>query len=162
MKSLCVLCLVLLVAASGCVGAQINTDKVTDADLLEYGLCSINVKDTTALETTATGKYNVAKGTTFYKKTTKIPALLGSTFGIKYVVNGEPEGKEVNLKLKVTHPPIKGKTLSKATVIARLGIWRADFYTFDEPYELVTGNWTFQIYYEDKLLIDKQFLIFKE
>ena len=148
-------CLVILFLIIGCAGSQFGSQKIFGAETLDYGICTINLKETVSSDTTASGYYNETEGVEFTNKTTNIPAEMGISFGIKYVVNGEPEGSKVKLKLVVIHPPIKGKSKSSAMVEAKIGTWRADFYTFNESYELVEGEWIFQIYQKENLLLEE-------
>lgn len=155
-------CLTMLFLVFGCAGSQVGSQNIFDAETLDYGICTINLKETVSSDTTASGGYNVTEGVVFTNKTTNIPAKKGISFGIKYVVNGEPEGSKIKLKVVAIHPPIKGRTKSSAKVDAKIGTWRADFYTFNESYELVAGEWIFKIYHNDKLLIEKAFMVSKE
>ena len=154
-------CLAMLIFIFGCAGSQIDPKNIFGAETLDYGICIINLKKTVSSDTTASGGYNVTEGVIFKNKTTNIPAEKGISFGIKYVVNGEPEGSKVKLKVVAIHPPIKGRTKSSAMVDAKVGTWRADFYTFNENYELLEGEWIFQIYDRDNLLIEKSFTVSK-
>ena len=154
-------CLAILFFIFGCAGSQVDPKNIYGAEILDYGICTINLKETVSSDTTASGGYNVTEGVKFTKKTTNIPAEKEISFGIKYVVNGKPEGSKVKLKVIAIHPPIKGRTKSSAMVDAKVGTWRADFYTFNENYELVEGEWIFQIYYKNNLLIEKSFTVSK-
>jgi hypothetical protein len=155
------ICLAKLFLILGCAASQVDSQKIFGAETLDYGICNINLKETVSSDTTASGGYNITKGVVFISKTTNIPAEKGISFGIKYVVNGEPEGSKVKLKVVAIHPPIKGKIKSSAMVDAKIGTWRVDHYTFNESYELVEGEWIFQIYYKENLLIEKSFMVSK-
>jgi hypothetical protein len=155
---------ILIIVIIICVFTSISyaKEKIIDATLLDYGICNATVKETTNSETTATGQYNIIENTTFTEKTETIPAKLKTSFGIKYIVNGEPQNQEVKLLVRLIHPPIKGKTKSEAEVKAKIGVERFDVYSFDEEYELVPGEWIFQIFYKKQLLVEKSFKIIKD
>ncbi len=154
-------CLAMLFLILGCAGSQVDSQKIFGAEILDYGICNINLKETVSSDTTASGGYNITEGVVFISKTTNIPAEKGLSFGIKYVINGEPEGSKVTLKVVAIDPPIKGKTKSSAIVDAKIGTWRAEHYTFNESYEMVKGEWIFQIYHKEHLLIEKSFMVSK-
>ena len=154
-------CLAILICLLGCAGSQVERKNVDGAKILDYGMCTINLKETAPSDTTASGGYNATEGVIFTSKTTNIPAEKGISFGIKYVVDGDPEGSKIKLKVVAIHPSIKGKIRSSAMVDAKAGTWRADFYTFNEDYELVEGEWIFQVYWKDNLLIDQSFTVSK-
>jgi hypothetical protein len=144
---------------SSCAGSQSAPVQITNLQLLDYGLLNINVKDTINKATTATGKHNVVDEVEFYKQTADISPQLKDTFGIKYQINGTPEGNITYLTYKVVHPSIKGRTSSSVNVKATIGSWRADFYTFDEEYELVEGEWKMQIWDKNQMLLEKTFTV---
>jgi hypothetical protein len=146
---------------SSCAGMQSTPIQINSLQLLDYGLLNINVKKTIDKSTTATGKHNVVDEIEFYKQTTDIFPKIKNTFGIKYQVSGTPDGKIATLTFKVIHPPIKGRTMSTAKVKATVGSWRADFYTFDEEYELVEGVWIMQIWDKNHMLLEKTFTVKK-
>lgn len=141
--------------------AEVNSSpaQITGLRLLDYGLLHVNIKKTKDKSTTATGKHNVVESAEFYKRTSEIIAKKKTTFGVKYQVNGTQTGKIVNLTYKVLHPPIQGKTMSSVKVKGTIGSWRADFYTFEEDYELVEGNWKMQILDGNKVLLEKIFTV---
>lgn len=153
--------LVLLFCAgiSSSAGAQSTAIQINSLQLLDYGLLNIHIEKTINKSTTATGKHNVIDEIEFYKQTSDISAKINNTFGIKYQVNGTPEGAIANFTFKVIHPPINGRTMSSADVKATVGSWRADFYTFEEEYELVEGEWKLQIWDNNTMLLEKAFTI---
>jgi len=151
----------IILMLSSCASMQSTPIQINNLQLLDYGLLNISGKKTIDKSTTATGKHNVVDGIEFYNKTTDIFPNLKDTFGIKYQVNGTPEGKIAKFTFKVLHPPIKGRTMSTAKVKATVGSWRADFYTFDEKYELVEGEWKMQIWDKNQMLLEKTFTVKK-
>jgi hypothetical protein len=146
---------------SSCAGVNNTPTQISDLNLLDYGLMKINVKKTIEKSTTASGKYNVTDGVEFIETTSNITAKKKTTFGIKYQVNGTPTGRKVDLTVKIIHPKIKGKTVSTAKVKGTIGSWRSTFYTFDEDYELVEGEWRIQVWFENSMLLEKAFMVRK-
>jgi hypothetical protein len=155
--------LVLLFCAgiSSSAGAQSTPIQINNLQLLDYGLLNIHMEKAIDKSTTATGKHNVIDDIEFYKQTSDITAQIKDTFGIKYQINGFPEGTIADFTFKVIHPPINGRTMSSAQVKATVGSWRADFYTFEEEFELVEGEWTMQIWDKNRMLLEKAFTVTK-
>lgn len=149
--------IVTLVLITGCTGINTTPVNVSNLELLDYGLLNISVKNQIDMATTATGKHNVTVGVEFYETTNEIEAIKNKTFGIKYKITGTPVGEIANFTFKVTHPPINGKTESKVKIKGKIGSWRADFYTFDEDYELVAGEWKMQILEQSSTLLEQIF-----
>ena len=151
-----------IVLFTSCVTSQNNAIKITGVELLDYGLLNNNFKEKVSKANTATGQYNESSGVEFYEKTTHIIAQKGLTFGIKYRLIGEPAGNKVSLTFKIIHPPIKGKTSGHVKVTGTIDSWRSDFYSFDEEYELVEGEWIFQVYHQDNMLLEKSFTVSRQ
>jgi hypothetical protein len=84
---------------------------------------------------------------------------LKTSFGIRYIINGEPQNQEIGILARLIHPPIKGKTKSELNTKAKIGVERFNIYTFDEEDELVPGAWIFQIFYKKQLLVEKSFVV---
>lgn len=101
-------------------------------------------------------------------QTDKIPARLGTLFGFGYVIEGTPVGQNVNLMLKVLYPsavkdPKTGKTSSESTSYVSKPIGKPTHYgfSFEDPSELVTGVWTFEIHYKGKRQAQVKFTVEK-
>ena len=113
------------------------------------------------------------------KLTYKIPARLGTSFGLKYYVNGNPPGAKVNITQrwlfpypgvkhpetgKLTHyyderikPPI-GRTMQGNYLI----FWSiAAIQKFTKPSDLVPGEWKLQLWHGRKKLKEKTFTVYK-
>lgn len=111
----------------------------------------------------ATGKRRYNSKPVFLEKATNIPAILGYSFGFRYKVYGMPVNSLVELKKVLKYPELKGKSSSSSKLICMTdsegSIEKATGYTFDEEFELVPGIWTFEIWYNEKLLVTKSFNI---
>lgn len=150
-----------MVLSLSCAGIESNAAQISEIRLTDYGILRLDMEKAAEAPVTAPGGQNVIRNAVFTEKTTSIPARKGSTFGIQYSVHGNPEGQTVELTYMVLHPPIKGQTSSSAKVKAAIGSQRADFYTFEEEYELVEGAWKMQIHQNDKLLLEQTFFVYK-
>jgi len=97
----------------------------------------------------------------FCCQTTKIPAKLGITFGVRHQFIDIPELGVIHSI--ITHPPMLSpsgeyKTTTSSTK-SPTGI--GDTYTFDTKEEVLSGVWTFSYYYNDKLLCQKKFTVYE-
>lgn len=116
---------------------------------------------------------NTSTGKSFYKpiiqqleETNKIPIKKDAHMSLQYRIWNIPINKHyVKLRRVLIHPPmtlpdgsvttgsdykITGK-VSAGQVIAYTG------YGLNEEYEMIEGDWTFQIWYQDKKVIEKTF-----
>jgi len=98
------------------------------------------------------------------QKTERIPGVLGTSFGVRFEIVGEPQGTLVTLKL-VTRFPAPGLRNPAGKVLLtsendrqfRIGEPTSRSYSFDEPWEIVPGIWTLEFWYEGKLVGAQKF-----
>ena len=116
-------------------------------------------------ENTSTGKLIRNAKLEFVEQTDRVPLRRGVYFGYKYWLKIEPDKSRADLKRVLIHPEMTLPNGSKATHSERAirkrttyGIVTAlDGYALSEDYELVEGNWTFQLWYKDDLLVEQTF-----
>jgi len=116
-------------------------------------------------EDTSTGKLIRKAKLAFVEQTERIPLRKGVYFGYKYWLKIEPDQSRANLRRVLIHPEMTmpdGSKVSRSerTIKKRTthGIVTAlDGYALSEDYELVEGDWTFQLWYEDNLLVEQTF-----
>jgi hypothetical protein len=101
--------------------------------------------------------------------TQTIPAILGSHFGFEYKITGAPVGANVKVREIVLYPPGGIRPPGKAAVnqyateqnIAIGTKSRLTWYAFDDPWELVPGKWTFQVWYGNHKIAEQTFTVVK-
>ena len=114
---------------------------------------------------TSTGKLIRNAKLEFVEQTERIPLRKGVYFGYKYWLKIEPDKSRADLRRVLMHPEM---TLPDGTRVSRSerairkrtthGIVTAlDGYALSEDYELVEGDWTFQLWYKDDLLVEQAF-----
>lgn len=94
-------------------------------------------------------------------------ARVGIGFGIRFRAVGAPDGARVVLRSvwKIPEPgihnPNNGNTYrqSVADFTAVIGKPHMRGYQFDEPWEVVSGDWTIEIWQGDRKLLEKSFTI---
>src|SRR5215469_8874785 len=96
-----------------------------------------------------------------------VPACIGMRFGIRYNVVGAPNGAPENITT-TTRFPLPGLAMPGAAepilvnryvVSADIGRGGYHGYRFDEPWELVPGRWTLEIWSRDRLLASHSFMV---
>ena len=116
-----------------------------------------------------TGKIVTLPVLELVKQTDRIPLVKDTYFAYRFSISYLP--KEVvakpfaELRKVLIHPEMTLPDGSKTTGAEQVYRERPsagqvlgfDGYTFSEDYELVEGDWTFQIWYEDKLLVEQKF-----
>jgi Domain of unknown function (DUF3859) len=107
---------------------------------------------------TATGTYTRVQRADFPEDSTSlIPATLGIDFGVARSFKNIPKSGIV--ELVISHPAIvtpDGRRLTKS-VIPTSPTAFGNSYRFDQPYEVVPGEWTFEFFYEGVRLCGKAF-----
>ena len=114
---------------------------------------------------TSTGKLIRKPKLEFVETTTRIPLRKGTYFGYKYWLKIEPDKSRADLRRILIHPEMimpDGSKVSRSerTIRKRTthGIVTAlDGYALSEDYELVEGDWIFQLWYKDDLLVEQTF-----
>jgi hypothetical protein len=119
-----------------------------------YGLIAETDADSSATGTsTAAGNMTNGELANFEPEPTPlVPAVLGAHFGVLRKLANIPVGD--NVELVISHPPIAmpdGKQQER-TVQPAAADSIADAYRFDEPYEVMPGDWAFEYFYQGKRL----------
>ena len=107
------------------------------------------------------GKYR------FQDFTNRIPMVLGTEFGIEYQINSRPKGRPMDITtvIKFPEPGLKqprGRTYltSRETKKVKIGEPQLHGYGFDEDWELVPGEWVFEVWHKKAKLISKTFMVY--
>jgi hypothetical protein len=146
-----------------CGAATAEDLLISGARLTEYGIFEEHRQGQTRNAETSAGYKHIAVSQKLVEKTDIVPANLHTTFGITYVIEGSPRGKEIEISIVLLHPEITNpETGEKAiredsTAGSTIGESNYDSFTFDSPWELAPGKWTFQIFHEKKLLVEQTF-----
>ena len=145
------------------LGAQVD-----GVDIVSYGIyvADDNGKVRSA-EKNAAEQGNQEKAWKLLKNADRIPAKLATSFGIEYIIKGAPAGEPVKITLRYLHPmitnPETGKkyTSQEVSIVALVGKKIHEGYTFDHEWELVTGAWVIQVFYDGRKLAEQYFTVYK-
>lgn len=141
--------------------------KVGDIDIIQYGIFEVIEVRKTKAKGTAVGTIYLAKEPKLVKETDKIPGTVGTNFGICYIVNGHPKGEKVVLLVKLQHPATKNPKTQELRVsdewksYKRIGYIHCSGWKFEYDWEIVPGQWIFQLFYEGTKLAEKTFTVYK-
>ncbi|MDJ1473126.1 DUF3859 domain-containing protein [Cytophagaceae bacterium DM2B3-1] len=103
----------------------------------------------------------------FLNNTDQIKAEIGTTFGISFyfLVNNSHREVDIEITLHILHPEMTNPlTQISARSQTDTFIYTTPYYqymhvTFEHEYELVKGQWTFQVWKNSELVIEKIFEI---
>jgi hypothetical protein len=167
MKTKILLLFLLSACLSGASASEIK-GKITS-----YGIFKISGKEeiVKSPETTS-GITRIPAGTpTLTTSTDRIPAKIGVRFGMWYEISNLPiSDGEVELTKIARHPVVTkpdGSISTGFTFIEKLQVkdgrvigWTG--YGFDHDYELVAGDWEFEMQFKGKTVCKQKFTVFKE
>lgn len=114
---------------------------------------------------TSTGKGVAKPVITQDRETDRIPLIRDKYMAYQYRLSNLPGKGKIKLRRVLKHPEFKlpdGKTStgSDFTIIKRLErgeVFAYDAYALNEDYEMVEGEWIFQIWYNGDRLVEQKF-----
>lgn len=109
--------------------------------------------------------FGIYDGNTLAMQTEAVPKKLGTTFGFRFQVK-EPQGGQANIRIITTSPgminpakkEVEFKTETTDTVQA--GIQYNCIFTFEQEWEMVSGDWTLEVVAEDGSTAKKTFQVY--
>src|SRR5262249_30339812 len=94
------------------------------------------------------------------RQTDAIDAAIGTRFGLRFVIEQRTNrSQNIPIHVRVTHPPINGRTVDQWDIKGQPGIVRYSGWSFDTEAELAPGQWKFQLLEGDTVVAEKEFLI---
>jgi len=148
-------------------GQQARIERVV---IVEAGLLEARKIDQIATPGTASGTTSVLDTVVFYESSRQVPARLGVQFGVRYRIVGAPDGQEATILVKwlVPEPGMRNPRTGVATredVAAEtviIGTDRLAGYRFGQPWEIVPGKWTLELWSGSRRLADVAFTVGNE
>jgi hypothetical protein len=143
--------------------------RVEDIQIVDIGIYDAEVKTRVEDPSLVSGGRRLVSNIKFVGKTDRVPGRLGVQFGYRYKIIGEPAGATVPLKFVLRYPepglknPKNGATrlVDEFTQDRTIGDIHARGYGFDSAWEIVSGVWTFEVWYQDRMLKDQKFTVVK-
>jgi Domain of unknown function (DUF3859) len=151
--------------------ARAEPPSVSTAQVLWAGVYEALIGGQIAQPNTALGITKELTATRKVKATTTVEGRLGVSFGIEYGLLGRPEGAAVPVTIVVMLPKEGLKNPARAERTYReqwlpepqwIGAATIIGYTFDFPWEVVPGLWTFEIWSEGQKLAEQAFCVVTE
>jgi hypothetical protein len=146
--------------------AETEGTRIASVDIYQYGIFKGKPIEIIDNPTSITGKESKVSIRGFKERTLQIPATLGTHFGIIYVVKGKPDGTDVYIRLKISHPPMKNPetkknyTFTDSIRLVKIGAHEFHGWLFENKWEIVPGQYFFQIFDNNKELGKKTFTVY--
>ena len=134
--------------------------------LLWNGIYTVSSAEKFDDPTQVTGKRSEAEQATHLRDTTRIPARLGTRFGIGFMFRGRPDADFVKYRVVWRFPSIGIKNPKTKKTTSFVAFDRSceinsrrcfRGYVFDEPWELVPGRWRLEIWMAQKMISQQEF-----
>lgn len=132
---------------------------------LDHGIAEVKEGTVDKQKNSPTGSHGWLKDFIITNVTDSIHAVPKTNFGVVYQVNAR-DTVDIDIEIEWIYPSEvtneKGKHFKSIRYKTRrpTNIPSASSYSLDEPYELVLGNWTMNIYIEKKPVYTKTFLLY--
>jgi Domain of unknown function (DUF3859) len=96
----------------------------------------------------------------------EIPGQVGISFGIQYVIHSKPKGKPIEVTGIIVYPEEgltspEGEVYNRSEETMSVNLGEKHFYGFgfDKPWEIVPGEWKFQIRHNQSVLAQKTLIV---
>jgi len=109
--------------------------------------------------------FGIYDGNTLALQTDSVPKKLGTTFGFRFMAKA-PEGGQASIKIITTSPgminparkEVEFKTETTDTI--QVGPQYNCLFTFEQEWEMVSGDWTLEVVAEDGSTVKKIFQVY--
>lgn len=147
--------------------AKADTDlQIQAAQIVGYGIFKAASQSSYRGFTRSSIAADTVRGVQFTDFTNEIPGVLGTNFGFEYVVNTTPRGQLMRIRsiIKFPEPGLQtpgGRLYPESIEVkdVRIGERNLHGYGFDEEWEIVPGEWVFEIWYKKARIIKKTFTV---
>jgi len=151
----------------GCSNVRkVNSDMPLKLDLkeLNYGICETETEYIEKAESSPSGNHIYSYGFKLIKQTDRIPGKLGQKFGIEFIMKSNVT-KLISVEQVWIFPTIikddKGKEFKELryTIGKPTNENTYSTYTLEKEYEVVKGEWIYQMFYDGKKIYERKFYI---
>jgi hypothetical protein len=160
-----------LTAAVSILSAQVIAcdDTPLSIEVIESGLYKVHKESSIPYQGLPSNSLINKARLGFVEETAEIPAKLGSALGYKYRLQGGTSGDRVELTvvMKYPEPGVKDPgtgmihTKDRYTIPAIVGDTSTTFYSFDGEWELVSGEWTRELWHGCNKLASRTYKVVK-
>jgi hypothetical protein len=164
MKKLCALLLTIL--GLTIYPFVVDAARVQEIDIIEYGIFEATTESKKS-GYSLNAPTNILGNLKCIRKTSFIPAILGTRFGLRFLVKGTPKREKIEVLFKVQYPGLKhpgtGQTIHNDEAYRQIEMGESNYvgHTFDREWTMVPGKWSFQIFYRGRKLAEKNFTVYE-
>lgn len=132
---------------------------------IKYGVAQVVRGTIDEMKNSPTGSHGWLQDFEITKITDSVPAELKANFGVQYIVTAK-DTIEIEVEIewifpkKMTNDEGKKFKSIKYKTQRPTNIESASSYSLDKAFELIKGNWTVNIYIENKMVNTKTFVLY--
>jgi hypothetical protein len=131
--------------------------EVDSIKIIDFGLYKTTFARWQEAPHTQRGEIQIVGQRELIKRTKMIPGSNNTEFGIRYVVQGQEKGGQVDLLVRLSHSELQS---TEEWVAARqIGTPSFDGWKFDDDSQIIPGKFTLQLFYEGTKLAEKSFTV---
>ena len=161
-----------LIGVSICANAHAAQDlsQAPSGKILQYGIYTlVSGGEIVNSKKSSTGKSVSKPVITRDRQTDRIPLIKDKYMAYQYRLSNLPDLRRIKLRRVLVHPPINlpdgtittGSDFILNRKVERNEVFAFDAYALNEEYEMVVGDWIFQIWYQDRMLLEQRFSTYR-
>ena len=135
-----------------------QASEVDSIEIVDFGLYKTTFANWQEAPDTQRGEIQLIGSRELIRRTKRIPGKGGTEFGIRYVVNGQEEGGQVDLLVRVLHS--ESQTSEEWTASRLIGAPSFDGWKFDTYSHISPGKLTIQLFHQGVKLAEKSFIVY--
>ena len=135
-----------------------QASEVDSIEIIDFGLYQTTFAQWEQAPDTQRGEIQLVGSRELIRRTKRIPGKGGTEFGIRYVVNGQEEGGQVDLLVKVLHSETQSS--DEWTASRQIGAPSFDGWKLGADPEVVPGKLTIQLFHQGMKLAEKSFTVY--
>jgi hypothetical protein len=136
-----------------------QASEVNGIDIVDFGLYKTKFANWQEAPDTQRGEIQLISSRELIRRTKRIPGKGGTEYGIRYVVNGQDEGGQVDLLVRVLH--CESQTIEEWTTSRQIGAPSFDGWKFDTYSQITPGKLTIQLFHQGVKLAEKSFTVYE-
>jgi len=136
-----------------------QASEVNGIEIVDFGLYKTTFANWQEAPDTQRGEIQLISSRELIRRTKRIPGKGGTEFGIRYVVNGQDEGGQVDLLVRVLH--CESQTIEEWTTSRQIGAPSFDGWKFDTYSQITPGKLTIQLFHQGVKLAEKNFTVYE-
>ena len=159
--------LILILNIIGCSNfSKTSNDSNLKIDFQElgYGICETKTIYNETMKNSPSGNHIISTGFTLIEQTDRIHGKIGQKFGVEFNMKSNIT-KEILIEQVWIFPKLitddNGKTFNETRYMVEKYTNEKTYstYTLEKDYEIVKGEWVYQMFYNGKKLYERKFYI---